>query len=415
MSKKRPSPDSVLCIDLTEDSDDEQNQRLGDVRRSLNPADTTLTSKRAKIKQERRQKAIAETAKLALHVDGIEVVDAAVAAPPIVPVARVPAADTSATKTDDDIEIIGAKNELRLPHLRQDCTQFKFDPASQHGYQYRTYSRSTVDSNSKTCDLCYCYVCDCPAKDCKTWCSEVSTTCGANHCCANNTVPFWTRERKTFKATGKASLPTAAPATAQRTNISTSSALRHDDFALIQRHKCRKCGYEQSHFFSQQIRHLPNEADFCSHCGRVALANDLGKQQRKEFKKEGKVLFGTRKIKFRMKARDPRKDPKYSPTWRRADTSLPEWQYSKADMKEDVFHHRIGSRPRSLRHMVEILALKDKASALSRRSDHILVESEQDVDLLSLLYRIGAESSCNIEASWDKTAQNGVSFLFFLT
>ena len=43
---------------------------------------------------------------------------------------------------------------VKLPHMRQHCTKHKFVP------------NSTI-SNSKFCDLCYCFVCDIPAKECK--------------------------------------------------------------------------------------------------------------------------------------------------------------------------------------------------------------------------------------------------------
>lgn len=158
MSKKRPSPDSVLCIDLTEDgSDDEQKVRLGDVRKTLNSGGSI--SKR--IKEEGKQAFGANTSKCDFRNDGVEIVKPK--APPLLPLAQV-----SSASADDDIEIIGAKNELLLPHLRQDCTRFKFD-MSPLNYFSKCYSEATLENNAKCCDLCYCYVCDCPVKDCKSW------------------------------------------------------------------------------------------------------------------------------------------------------------------------------------------------------------------------------------------------------
>lgn len=78
--------------------------------------------------------------KLTLQAYGIE--DVEPPALPLVPVVRVPISNT-----DSDIEVLGTRNEFQLPHLRQGCTQFKFDPSStgdQH-YSSALYSKSTFE------------------------------------------------------------------------------------------------------------------------------------------------------------------------------------------------------------------------------------------------------------------------------
>ena len=72
---------------------------------------------------------------------------------------------TTPTKTksltnneDDEIEIMGTKNALSLPHMRAHCTEHKFV--------------SVLDSNKYNvtcCSMCYCFVCDTPVKECSQW------------------------------------------------------------------------------------------------------------------------------------------------------------------------------------------------------------------------------------------------------
>ena len=59
---------------------------------------------------------------------------------------------------DDDITIIES-NEPQMPHARKDCLRHRFCPLV----------NATATSNVPHCDTCFCYVCDIPAKDCRTW------------------------------------------------------------------------------------------------------------------------------------------------------------------------------------------------------------------------------------------------------
>jgi hypothetical protein len=198
MAAKRVSPDTV--IDLTLDSDDEQDKRqVGDIRKTLYSG-SRKKNKRAKmeradnadnadmqhddveiidppIKEDRKPAAACTPT---MNHDGVEIVDAPT--PPV-------AAATSARDADEDLQVVGTKNEVRLPHNRCSCTTYK----------YATNPSSRADlrrANEKHCDLCYCYgtlgltqtfvpimylpalislgccsfyilVCDIPAKDCK--------------------------------------------------------------------------------------------------------------------------------------------------------------------------------------------------------------------------------------------------------
>jgi hypothetical protein len=61
----------------------------------------------------------------------------------------------------EDVVVVGTKNAVTLPHMRQHCTVHLFcgdqsDP-------------DRTNRNQEFCHLCYCYVCDAPVKDCKSW------------------------------------------------------------------------------------------------------------------------------------------------------------------------------------------------------------------------------------------------------
>ena len=79
---------------------------------------------------------------------------------------------------DDDVEVMGTVNSVRLPHMRCHCTEYPF-------------VENQKENNGQTCDLCYCYVCDVPVKECKEW--------KASHCDATDKGPrayYWNSLRQ---------------------------------------------------------------------------------------------------------------------------------------------------------------------------------------------------------------------------
>ncbi|KAH8074556.1 RING-type zinc-finger protein [Aureococcus anophagefferens] len=78
---------------------------------------------------------------------------------------------------DDDVAILGVENECKLPHARGDCPKHKFQVGS-------------LSVCAGHCAQCYCYVCDAPAGDCKSW--------GA-HCVAHAGSSFWQNAREKAK------------------------------------------------------------------------------------------------------------------------------------------------------------------------------------------------------------------------
>ena len=153
MSKRRPSPDTVI-VDLTASDDEEirtdQEARLGDVRRNL----TANNASNKKLKKEGQRAAVKKEGERSfVHYPDVEVLEEA-SKPLVVPT---PTATLEEDKKDDDVVMVGTVNETRLPHMRQHCTKFRLETSRFH---------PDYDKNEKHCDLCYCYVCDCPAKDC---------------------------------------------------------------------------------------------------------------------------------------------------------------------------------------------------------------------------------------------------------
>jgi hypothetical protein len=100
---------------------------------------------------------------------------------------------------DDEVMVVGHINHVELPHLRQHCTVFPFDDTPD---VYDVYAQSVVTVNMQSCPLCYCYVCDCPAKDCSKWHSEEAGNFAVNHCCGTEKVGRWVQRRtQNHKAT----------------------------------------------------------------------------------------------------------------------------------------------------------------------------------------------------------------------
>lgn len=88
--------------------------------------------------------------------DEIEIVDPP---PQVTPVKT----EAVAHHGDDDVQVTGTVNAMQLPHMRPHCTNYLFVP---HNSQ----------SNSQSCHLCYCYVCDVPVNECRSWPSHCSAT-----------------------------------------------------------------------------------------------------------------------------------------------------------------------------------------------------------------------------------------------
>ena len=105
---------------------------------------------------------------------------------------------------EDDVMIVGKVKSLQLPHMRQHCTENQFICDVRHLFDKKKCIEKANEGwkhNSKYCPLCYCYVCDIPASECKTWYKPTKgkqTKNKSDHCLASDTgtnSSFWNRLR----------------------------------------------------------------------------------------------------------------------------------------------------------------------------------------------------------------------------
>lgn len=75
---------------------------------------------------------------------GVKVVDSSAARP------TATAAPSINDDGDEELAVIGTRNEVKLPHSRQDCTKCKYTPNPSNQHDLRA-------QNEKHCELCYCY------------------------------------------------------------------------------------------------------------------------------------------------------------------------------------------------------------------------------------------------------------------
>jgi hypothetical protein len=472
---KRPSPDSVICIDLTED-DDERQEKLKDVRKRLKG---TPAASATSVKAEGLTTTITIVVDLVDDDDGggkigscaalqrqqqqqqqnasfeVEIVQAV--APVIRPVASAQAA--AATTSDDDIVVVGTANESRLPHMRQHCSDNMFAPYHDPKSRFSRLSSTEVAAlgntgNREFCNLCFCYVCDKPAKDCSSW---------NIHCHATDTGAqslMWTKLRKDVKQgrknteQAKTRQPVQAASTSLRLRLvgnghfAPGPLVASDTTKLTE---CRKCGFSNRflhHNFSKnQDLHPTGCRDWCRCCGRVASEKDFGKLQAEPYvRQQGDFFVGEKVVPFRIIAHDPRKMKAYRKNWALYEGSDPKWTFSEAEMEEDVFKHRLGEHP-SLEMILASIPvvspenipetgsfnLKEKnrffggAESENREvsadeTEAIILQNRNDVGLLQELINFGSVGcdrdggavllDGDITAAWNSTERSGVSYLF---
>jgi len=423
---KRPSPDTVIDLTLTDDED--QEFRLGEVRKVLNPrkAKTELNQEGSidltlidddvdqdlrlehiretlnpskKVKTElNREESWQDRKPAAKEIQGrplendrktasmitadvdeeIQILDDNEEGP-----FQLIAAASKTNSTDDDLEVLGIRNEVILPHNRCDCPKNKFSMSGCDAHQ-----------NEKHCDKCYCYVCDCLASECKSWNSNWMQHA---HCNATDKINRWVQKRQEKKVNKEPR-----------------------QYQAIKQNKCRKCGFEES----------PSGSDKCEYCGRVISESLMDKERSLDYKRIPKdVYLGERVIDFRIFAPDLRSMDKYKASWRMADKASPAWKYDESEIEEDIFRHRLGKRPRlqsrSSRPCIKFVSRNEKGRIEKNQQEAIIVENENDLSLLQFLRlatqigmgnhkdhctgRILADMSIrgNIEAAWDKANRKG--------
>jgi len=218
------SPDNIVVIDLTED-DSEQNH-LKSVRKRLRSTPNTASAKKIKTECSTSATSVATAASLETataqedttsdsNAEEIVVLDNR-KAPPISydPV--------SASNDNDDVQVVGTVGHIRLPHMRQHCTEKPFQSIANTTYAAQR------GNNKNYCEDCYCYVCDVKASDCAVW----DTHCNATD--SGTLATFWHSERDKAKAngrpTGRAAAAPIAAAVARPVTASDPPAGFHHRF-----------------------------------------------------------------------------------------------------------------------------------------------------------------------------------------
>ena len=98
--------------------------------------------------------------------------DLLIVEPPVVtPLKGAPAASTNFTQEDGDVQVVGTLHTQLLPHMRPHCTEHTLCDM-----QDSVLSQANVNLNLQACHLCYCYVCDVPAKKCIEWTNHCGAT-----------------------------------------------------------------------------------------------------------------------------------------------------------------------------------------------------------------------------------------------
>lgn len=244
-----PSPDNVIDLTLDDYEDDTVVWNLHSVRKRIRSSVPSAIKKKfkrirtsvppgikkIKIQGSRRKKVKSEPfPSMALDNDDgeIEILDqlpldeTTIISPAAA--ASLNSSSNNKKETDEDIALVGTRNHQRLPHARQHCTEKPF----QNDTGYSLAARQAV--NSQVCDLCFCFVCDVPAKDCKgDW--------EKDHCLATDQghqKAYWARRRA--KVQKKGSQAAAAVAAASSATSAASTGVRHS------RHECPHHAFEKT-------------------------------------------------------------------------------------------------------------------------------------------------------------------------
>lgn len=249
--------------------------------------------------------------------------------------------------------------------------------------------------NHKFCDLCYCFVCDSLASQCKMW-NDLGDNGEKNHCLASDKGSheyYWKKLREEHKSGKKkvdkcvspsnisavdfSELLTNAWTSIQEEIVATSSPLLSrsgpyapDDTIAVNDTtltKCRKCKwftkFNHNNFNKYKIETVHHkqkstkvkrilelneigDKDWCHKCGRISDTRDFGKAQSTEYiPTRGDLFLGKQTIKFRILAHDPRQIPPFQNNWKQFENKTPEWTYDPKEAEYDMFRQRIGKFP----------------------------------------------------------------------
>lgn len=106
---------------------------------------------------------------------------------------------------DEEVNVIGQQNVLRLPHARNNCTEHSFTHVRPMTFTDFHSRRKDIAANELHCDMCYCYVCDDLASKCIKWTAASLHSfefSGLPHCLASDGGEhkhLWKAERENHK------------------------------------------------------------------------------------------------------------------------------------------------------------------------------------------------------------------------
>lgn len=231
---------------------------------------------------------------------------------------------------DDEIAVVGTRNRLRLPHMRQHCTEHPFGIANAKVLpQFVT----RLQQNTAHCDLCYCYVCDDLVKSCQKW---------ADHCYATDTgreAPHFKRLRRDMRIERDRLKAITEPIIAGMTPIENEEEENghenHGDFHRLIGSNCMHCKMELIPYWGGKT---------CKICGRTTASCHYAPSQDPIEEKKDMLRLGKREFSFRMVTPDLRKLSPYDQHWT-ANEGQPGWEIDHAAEATDVFRRKLGKRP----------------------------------------------------------------------
>jgi ribosomal protein L37AE/L43A len=293
---------------------------------------------------------------------------------------------TDVEPEDEDVAVIGTRNRIRLPHMRQHCTDHLF--CIGHGKVLPQFV-TRLQQNTAHCNLCYCYVCDVLADQCPAW---------ATHCYATDAgpeAPYFKRLRQEKRLEKERSLhqpPTTkiaadAPLPGD-SDISTDE--KADDTVPHGKYQDTVC----MHCKSITVNYSAICHALCEKCGRT-VAKEHYKENQMAIKEDKLLLkWGTRDMPFRMVTRNFRKLEPYAQNWAsHADEEA--WKIDHEAEALDAFRRRVGYRPTLSAIMATLSPFRDEnaipESAHAIEHDAIFLDDPKEGSLLCALFACNSQ------------------------
>jgi hypothetical protein len=322
----------------------------------------------------------------------------------------------SGEEEDEEVAVVGTRNRIRLPHMRQHCTDHPFGIG--HG-KVRPQFVTRLQQNTAHCHLCYCYVCDVLADQCNMW---------ATHCYGTDAgpeAPYYKRLRHEKRIEKERSLKqpptTKIAAVAAAVAAAQTPADDEDLEGGVMNHQANECMYCKA-----RLGHGPI---LCEQCGRTGSKYYYKERRPKMTENKALLYLGTRAIPFRLVTRDLRKIPPYAQHWERH-AGEKGWKIDLEAEALDAYQRRLGCQPQ-LNSVMAVLspfrdenAIPESAPAVER--DAIFLDDPKEASLLRALQMCNPEFGSgsndanstkrvgflgNISVAFDAKQRRGVSFL----